>query len=429
MIYNLNSQTLEQGSITKKLSLSNYTKEIINKIISFRRDIHQNPEPGFAEERTAKIITGHLKKLGYKVATGIAKTGVVGLLEGTAPVKPGNLDSNNGKHTINKVSPKCKTVLVRADMDCLPVTESTGASYASKKQGFMHACGHDGHVAILLGVAEIVASMRKNLSGNVKLVFQPAEEGPGGAKVMIDEGVLLSPKVDAALGLHIWNNLPIGKVGIQSGPIMAIADEFELTIIGKGGHGAEPHQAVDPIVMAAHVITSLQTIVSRSVDPFETAVLSFGIIRGGQAFNIIPKQVELAGTVRTYNSAVRNKIHKKMEEIVNGITKGFGGSYKLDYKFGYPATVNDYTITELVREIVVSVLGSKDSIVPTKSMGGEDMSYFLEKVPGCYFFLGSANRSMKLDAPHHSPYFNFDEAALPIGVEILVRSIEKLLNS
>lgn len=415
-----NSSTLENSSFAKRIFLSPATKNIYKKLVAMRREIHKHPELAFTEKQTAAFVIKRLRQLGYKITAPVAKTGVVGLLEGSARENKKNSNGSSKKYK--------KTILVRADMDALPVKEATGTSYASTSEGFMHACGHDGHVSILLGVAELLAARKNNLHGNVKLVFQPAEEGPGGAKYMIDEGVLQSPKVDAALGLHIWNNLPIGQIGLQDGPIMAIADEFELTIIGKGGHGADPHQAIDPIVLAAHVITALQTIVSRKTDPFETAVLSFCVIRGGDAFNIIPSQVKIAGTVRAYTPTVRNNIRKQMEEIIGGITKGFGGGYKLDYHFGYPATVNDSKITELVRNIAVSVVGASNAVVPTRSMGGEDMSYFLEKIPGCYFFLGSANSEKKLNAPHHSPYFDFDEAALPIGVEILTRAVEKLLS-
>lgn len=395
-----------------KWDIRKEVKLLSDEIVAFRRDFHCYPELGYKEERTASIIADRLNKLGYQVKTKVAKTGVVGFLEGgSAPA----LASNT------------KTILLRADMDALPVKEATGASYASREDGVMHACGHDGHMAILLGVAKILANNRDRFKGNVKLVFQPAEEGPGGAQAMIEAGILKSPKVDAAFGLHVWNNLPVGTIGLQSGPIMAYADEFELKLKGVGGHGASPHQTVDPIVMAAQVINAFQTIVSRKVDPLETGVVSFGVVKGGDAFNIIPSKVDLAGTVRAYSLEVRDSIRKNMEKIAKGIVSSFGGDYELQYKFGYPATINDDTCTEFVRGIIASVMRTKDAIIPSKSMGAEDMSYFLQKVPGCYFFLGSSNPEKNFTAPHHSPYFDFDEDVLPLGVEIMTRIVEEFM--
>ncbi len=276
--------------------------------------------------------------------------------------------------------------------------------------------------------ARILQKRRKNLRGNVKFMFQPAEEGPGGAAPMIKAGLLKNPKVDVAMALHMWNELPVGKIGVREGPVFAAVDEFTLEVIGRGGHGAAPHQTIDPIVVAANVVTSLQTVVSRKVDPQRSGVVTVGRIEGGVRFNIIPDKVTLYGTVRSFQPNIRKLLRREIERIVRGVTKAHGARYKLRYEHMYPATVNDGRVTQLVREAASGVVGKRNVVRQDPTMGAEDMSYVLQKVPGCYFMLGSMNGRKGLTSPHHSATFNFDEDALPLGVECVVRAAEKFLS-
>jgi len=319
------------------------------------------------------------------------------------------------------------TILVRADMDGLPLQEENQREYASQTPTVMHACGHDGHVSSALAVARYFASRSDSFAGNVKVVFQPAEEGPGGAKPMIEAGVMRGPDVDLAFGLHLWNELPVGHIGITDGPMMAAADHFRLTLIGRGGHGAHPHKTVDPIVTAAHVITALQTIPSRSIDPFHSVVVTVGAIAGGKAHNIIPPRVILDGTVRSLDPGVRDELESHMHRVVRGITDGMGATYELEYVRGYPVTANNPEVCEMVRGCARNVLATAGRIEAPRTMGGEDMSYFLNEVPGCFFFVGSSNPREGLDHQHHSPRFDFDERALMLGAEIMVAAVEKAL--
>jgi len=371
------------------------------EIIEWRRDFHAHPELAYQEVRTSEIVAKRLSLFGYPVQIKVGGTGVVGLLKG----------GEGGK-----------TLLVRSDMDALPVREENEVEYQSKNDGVMHACGHDGHMAILLMTAKKMRE-EKNLKGTVKFVFQPAEEGGNGASKMIEEGVLENPKVDACLGLHLWNNLPVGKVAVTPGPILAAVDDFELMIIGKGGHGAMPEATVDPIVTSSQIITSLQTIVSRNVSPLETAVVTIGTIEGGTAFNVIANEVVMKGTVRTYSMKLREEIPKRFEEIVKGVTSAMGASYKLEYKQICLPTINEPKMTQLVRESAIEVVGEENIVEGERTMGGEDFSFFLNKVPGCFFFVGSRNESKGLHYTHHSSHFNFDEDALGIGVEIMRKAI------
>ncbi len=376
-------------------------------MIEIRRDFHQYPELGFKEERTAKLVANYLRNLGLEVKTDIAKTGVVGLLRGQR---------------------EGKTLLLRSDMDALPIQEKNEVEYKSKNEGVMHACGHDGHMAILLTTAKILSDFQKEIKGNIKFIFQPAEEGPGGARLMIEQGVMSAPQVDAAIGLHLWNYLPIGKVGIRSGPLMASMDSFTIKIKGKSGHGAIPHDAIDAIVMSSHVISAFQTIVSREVSPLKSAVVSVGTIKGGYGFNIIADEVDMEGTVRALDIELQKTLPERMERILKGVTSSMRGEYELNYQFLYPITVNDEGMAQLVRKACTSIVGAEKVIIAEQTMGGEDMAFFLQKVPGCFFFLGSANREKGFDSPHHHPRFDFDEDVMPLGVEILSTIALKFLG-
>lgn len=373
---------------------------------SIRQTIHQHPELGFGEARTAALVAERLRALGLEVRTEVAKTGVVGFLPGARPGR---------------------TLLLRADMDALPIEEATGAPYASRQPGQMHACGHDGHVAMLLGAAEILAARRERLAGAVKFVFQPAEEGPGGAEPMIQAGVLENPRVDAAVGLHLLNDYPVGTVALRAGPVLAAADRISLLVRGRGGHGAAPHQAVDAILVAAHVVTALQAIAAREVSPVVPVVVTIGTIQGGFRHNVIAPRVELTGTVRSFDAKLRQELPGRIERIARGVASAFGAEVEVCYEFGYPATVNDPGMTDLVRGVAATVVGDAGALVAEPVMGGEDMAYFLEAVPGCFAFIGSGNPARGLSHPHHSPRFDFDEAALPIGVAVLVRAAERFL--
>ena len=294
----------------------------------------------------------------------------------------------------------------------------------------MHACGHDGHVAIALGTVKYLSEHRDTFTGTVKVIFQPAEEGPGGAHPMIQAGVLKNPDVDAIVGLHIWNNLPVGTVGVRSGPLMAAVETFKLTVSGKGGHGALPHQTVDSIVVAAQIVNALQTIVARNVDPIDAAVVTVGTFQAGTALNVIADSAELSGTVRYFDPKLMGAIEHRIMQIVDHTCQMHGATYELDYKRLYPATVNDPAIAQLVQSIAEEVLETPLGIVPDcQTMGGGDMSYFLQAVPGCYFFLGSANSELGLDYPHHHPRFNFDESVLVRGVEIFARCVETFCSA
>ncbi|HEY9857289.1 MAG TPA: amidohydrolase [Stenomitos sp.] len=380
---------------------------IAPEMVANRRDFHMHPELGFEEVRTAGRLVQLLTGYGLEVETMVG-TGVVAYLRGA---KPG------------------KTLLVRADIDALPVQEIATPPYRSIHDGKMHACGHDAHMAILLGVARVLAKRQNELAGTVKLVFQPAEEGPGGALPMIEAGVLEAPKVEAAIGFHVWNTLPVGQIGVRSGPVMANTDQFDLFIEGKGGHGAMPHLSVDAIAVAGQVITALQTIVSRNVSPLDSAVLTLGKIRGGDRHNIIAQTVELSGTVRSFSPAVGDLLPTRIEALVSGITRAMGASYRLDYQRTYPATVNDPGMTELVRQAAVKVVGEEHVVEAEPSMGGEDMAYFLKEVPGCYFFIGTANPEKGLDNPHHHPSFDIDERGLSLGAKVVIQAIYDYLGA
>jgi amidohydrolase len=392
--------------------MSNYqakAQAMQEQLVAWRRDLHMHPELGFEEVRTAGLVTEHLERLGYEVFTGIARTGVVGVLRGGRPGP---------------------TVMLRFDMDALPMQEANTVEYVSQTPGVMHACGHDGHVAIGMGVAVLLQQRREELPGVVKLVFQPGEEGMNGAEVMVQEGALdeCGPRPDAAFGLHVWSESPLGQAGTTVGPMMAAADRWALTIKGRGGHGAQPHQTADPLVAAAHIVSALQTIVSRNVDPQKTAVVTVGTVHGGTAFNIIPAEVELSGTVRTFEEQVHQVVLQRMEALCKGVGAALDVTVDLKVDLLTPAVVNDAEATKLLREVAGDVLGQENVRDDLRTMGSEDMAYFLNEVPGSFIFLGSGNAERGLDYPHHNPRFDIDEAVLPLGVAILAETATRFLN-
>jgi amidohydrolase len=376
------------------------------QMVAWRRDFHRHPELAFQEHRSAELIARHLREWGYEVETGVAETGVVALLRGEQPGP---------------------VVMTRVDMDALPVTEANDVDYASQTEGVMHACGHDGHMAIGLGVAKLIASYRDALTGTLKMLFQPAEEGGNGAEAMVEEGVLETPRPDVALMTHVWNQKPVGIIDVTPGPVMAAADKWTCTVHGEGGHGAMPHQAVDPIVAASHIVTALQAIISRSVSPLETAVVSVGSIHGGDAFNVIPDRVEMSGTIRTYNREVQETVMRRMHEVAESVATGCGARAELSIDHLTPALVNDADVTQVVHAAAEAVVGPENVSTGERTMGSEDAAYFTEQVPGCYFFIGSANAERGLDAPHHNPRFDFDEDALPLGVAVMLEAIAHYL--
>lgn len=371
-------------------------KELFPHIQALRRDFHMHPELGFREIRTGGIVAKELEALGLEVTKGVGKTGVVGLLEGT------------------KDGP---TLLLRFDMDALPITEDTGAEYASLTPGVMHACGHDGHTAIGLTVARMLHTHRGELAGTVKFCFQPSEEGTngeetGGNELMIRDGVLDAPQVDMTLALHLWNEKPLGWVSVAKGPVMAGAEIFTVQVTGRGGHGAIPDRAVDPVVAAANMVSALQTVVSRSVSPLDTAVVSVTSIHGGTAFNVIPQEVKLEGTIRTFDHGVRQRVLERIEQIAHGTASAMGCEAEVSFKRITPALVNNDSVTAKVQETVRRLLPDSDLDPGYQTMTAEDMAFMQEKVPGCYFFVGSNDRERNLDYGHHHPKFDFDEEAL-----------------
>ena len=371
-----------------------------------RRDIHRHPEIGFKEVRTAALVAKELNEIGLEVRTGIAETGVIAVLDG----------DGSGPD-----------VLARFDMDALPIKEETGASYASVNTDVMHACGHDAHVAIGLTVARILSTRRKEINGSVKFVFQPAEEGLGGAKRMVDEGVLEDPRPDVCLALHLWNEKPVGWLGITPGPVMAASETFYIRVTGKGGHGAAPHYSIDPVFAAAQIVSALQSIVSRNVPPLESAVVTVTSIHGGEAFNVIPPEVELKGTIRTFDSSVRDLVFQRFREIVTGVAQSMGCKVEVELRRITPAVINDVTITNQVLDIASRILPKDTISTSTRTMGSEDMAYMMEEIPGCYFFVGSSNAEKKLDASHHHPSFDFDEEVLPYAAGLMAASVSSFL--
>lgn len=370
-------------------------------LTAWRRALHQYPELAFEEARTAAFVEEHLRALGIEVRTGVARTGVVGIVRANRKKSP--------------------AVLLRADMDALPIQEEPGREYGSRYPGRMHACGHDGHTAMLLGAAKLLASRRTELERDVVLCFQPAEEVGGGAREMIAEGVLDRDATSAAYALHLWSQFPAGTLHVRPGPIMAAQDEFTACFVGRGGHGAFPHLGVDPILAAAYGVTALQSIVSRSVDPIHPAVVSVGSLHGGSAPNVIPDSTRMDGTLRSFDEGVREVLRHRLREILEGTASASGCRLQFELRPGYPAVVNDPLAVERVRLEGSRVFGASNVEEPAPMAAAEDFAYFLQKVPGAFILVGAGNAERGITAPHHSPTFDIDESVLPRGSELLAR--------
>jgi amidohydrolase len=391
----------------------NEAKSLFPYTQSMRRDFHMHPELGFKEIRTGGIVAKELEALGLEVTKGVGKTGVVGLLEGA---KPG------------------PTLLIRFDMDALPMSEDTGAEYASQTPGVMHACGHDGHTAIGLTVAKMLHAHREDLAGSVKFCFQPSEEGfngeeVGGAEMMLRDGVLDGPKVDKTLSLHLWNEKPLGWVNVAKGPVMAGAEQFTIKLTGKGGHGAAPHTTIDPIVAAAQIVTTLQSIAARNVAPLHAAVISVTTLHSGTAFNIIPQEAELTGTIRTFDLSVRQMVLERFEQIVRGIAETMGCKVDILVQRVTPAVINNDSVAAKIQETARRLFPDTDLDTSNYlTMGAEDMAFMQEKVDGCYFFIGSNNAEKNLNYSHHHPKFDFDEEALVRGSALMASAVADMLK-
>ncbi|HEV8581720.1 MAG TPA: amidohydrolase [Thermoanaerobaculia bacterium] len=395
-------------------------QRVTPQIIELRHKVHLNPELSNRETQTAELVAAHLKSLGLTPRTGIAKTGVVALLKGG---KPGPL------------------IAVRADMDALPVTEETDLPFRSTKKdtflgqevGVAHACGHDVHTTALLGVASVLAAVRQDLPGSVLFIFQPAEEGPppgekGGASLMLEEGLFKDAKPVAAFALHSFPDLEVGQIGFNAGPTYAAVDQFRIKIKGKQSHGAYPHQSIDPIVIGSEAVLALQTIRSRNLPPLEPSVITVGIFRGGERFNIIPGEVTLEGTVRTYKKEVQAEIERRMREILDGITRANGASFELEYQRNAPATVNDPALTQTVQPLLERILGAGNVKIVEPTMGGEDFAYIANEVPGFYYRLGVVKPGTT-SGGLHTPTFRADDSAVPVGIRVMSRLLVDYLSS
>ncbi|MBW3570446.1 MAG: amidohydrolase [Gemmatimonadetes bacterium] len=390
------------------------------RIIEIRHDLHQHPELSNRETRTAGVVADHLRSLGLEVRTGIAHTGVVGILRGG---RPGPV------------------IAVRADMDALPVTEdntlpwksTVRTEYLGNEVGVMHACGHDVHTAVQMGVASVLAGMRDQVPGTVMFIFQPAEEGAppgeeGGAKLMLDQGVFAEVRPQAVLGLHTFAHMPTGRIGYTPGPAMAAADRFIVRIRGRQSHGASPHLSIDPIVMASQAVMALQTIRSRNLSPFEPSVVTVGMIRGGERMNIIPEQVELQGTVRTFDPRVQDEVERRMREILDGVTRAGGGSYELDYDRVTPVTVNHRELSERLHPTLVRLMGAENVQTVPPTTGAEDFAFFANTVPGFFYRLGTVAPGTT-SGDHHTPTFMADDAAIPIGMRVMTGLVLDFLSA
>ncbi|CAB1059830.1 N-acyl-L-amino acid amidohydrolase (EC [Olavius sp. associated proteobacterium Delta 1] len=379
-------------------------KEHKELVVNTRRDLHRIPEVGYTEEKTSAYVADYLTREGLEVQSGIARFGVVGLL-------------NTGKSG--------PTLMVRADMDALPLQEETGLEFASTHDGVMHACGHDAHMAMGLAAATVLNKIKDELTGTVKFIFQPAEEGPGGAEPMIKAGVMENPKVDYAIGCHVWPEIPEGTIGVRSGPFLAAMDRYDLKIIGRGGHGAMPHMCVDALEVGTQVVSALQRISSRHMSPIEPVVVTVGSFHAGTAFNIIPGEAVLSGTTRTFDLDIWHSWEKRLEKVIRGVCESMGAEYEFKFSKGYPPTINDDAMSDLVRRCAAEVVGTDKVVEPAKTMGGEDMSFFLQKAKGCFFGLG-AGQSDRVGV--HNPQFTFNEDILPLGVETHCRFAMELLS-
>ena len=373
------------------------------QMTEWRRDFHMHPELAYQEVRTSGKVAELLESWGIEVTTGLGKTGVVGVIKG----------SGDGP-----------SIGLRADMDALPIDEMNDTPWKSQNAGVMHACGHDGHTTMLLGAAKYLAETR-NFNGTVNVIFQPAEEGYAGAKAMMDDGLFEKFPCDQVYGLHNWPQMPAGSIAAVPGPIVAAADKFDITVRGKGAHGAMPQNGVDPIVIGSQIVTALQSLVSRSKDPIETAVISITMFHAGAAFNVIPEEAVLSGTVRTFNPEVQDLIEAGMKRIAEGIASGMGGSAEVDFRRGYPATVNHEAQTQLAADVAGGIVGPenvRNDVDPT--MGGEDFAFMLNEKPGCYLWLGQGGGASSENV--HHPQYDFNDSVLPIGASVLARLVEEL---
>jgi len=371
-------------------------------LLDLRRDLHRHPELAWQESRTAAKVRAFLEGSKLELRT-VGGTGVLAVARGGSG----------------------PTVLLRVDMDALPLQEQNDVPYASQMPGVMHACGHDGHTAMGAGAARALAA--RALGGEVRFLFQPAEEGEGGAQAVVKDGAL--DGVDVVVGIHLWNELEVGTLGVKAGPLMAAVDRLEITVRGKGGHGGKPHRAADPVVAAAHVVTALQSIVSREVSPLDSAVVTIGAIHGGQAFNVIPDVVTLLGTIRTFDPDLRRTMRDRVTRIASGVAEALGCRAEVALSHGNPAVINDPKVAALAQRAAARVVGAERVVEPVPTMGGEDMAVYFERAPGCFVFVGSANAAKGLDHDHHNPRFDFDEDALAIGCEFLVQAAEEALHA
>lgn len=359
-------------------------------VVAWRRHLHQNPELSFQETETAAFVAEKLRSFGLEVKTNVGGNGVIAVLKGKAPGK---------------------TIAFRADIDALPIDDEKDVPYKSTRPGVMHACGHDGHTAALLGTARVLSDYRDHFNGSIVFIFQHAEElPPGGAKEIVKAGVL--DDVDAVFGAHLASELPVGTVAVGSGYQMAAVDRFELTVIGRGGHGAKPHEAIDSIVVGSEIVHALQKIVSRRIDPLESAVVTVGVFQAGKAFNVIADRARIEGTVRTFKDDVRQRVEEEVKAIVSGMTKAYRATYELDYIHGYPALYNTEAESELVKKLLADVFREENVLPLIPSMGAEDFAYYLREKPGTFFRVGSHNEKEATKYPHHHPRFDFDERAL-----------------
>ncbi|MGG4456332.1 M20 family metallopeptidase [Brevibacillus porteri] len=390
---------------TAVVTLNKAVEEIKDQVIAWRRYLHENPELSFHEEKTAQFVYETLLTFGNLEVSRPTKNSVMARLIGAQPGK---------------------VLAMRADMDALPITEENTFEFVSKNPGVMHACGHDGHTSMLLGTAKLLSGMKDQIKGEVRFFFQHAEEVyPGGAEEMVQAGVM--DGVDMVIGTHLWSTMEFGTVGICPGPMMAAPDTFWITVLGKGGHAALPHETIDSIAIAAQVVTNLQHIVSRNADPLDNLVLSVTQFVGGTTHNVIPGAVEICGTVRSFDKNLRESVPGLMERVIKGITEAHGAGYKFKYEFGYRPVINDAEVTKLMEEVVEESLGAEwvEHMRPT--MGGEDFSAFQQKAPGCFFYVAAGNKEKGITYPHHHPRFTIDEDALEVGVKMFVNAARKIV--
>lgn len=370
-------------------------QETMGRVIEWRRYLHRHPELSYHEKETSAFVAKRLEEMGWKVRTGVGGYGVVADMDGASPGA---------------------RVALRADMDALPIQDAKSVDYASTVPGVMHACGHDGHTSALLGTAELLAQTKGEWSGSIRLLFQPAEEiPPGGAEAMIKDGALEG--VDEIYGIHLWSQFPVGTVQTVSGPIMAASDEFHVTIRGKGGHGGLPHQAIDALTIGSHFVVNVQSIVSRNADPIEPSVISVGSMHAGSTFNVIAEECTMQGTVRSMSSDTRMLLKRRIEEVLESTCRMYGAEYDLNYIMGYPPVVNHAPQTERVQRVASELFGDEAVVTCRPMMAGEDFSYYLENVPGCFLFVGAGTDQIR--APHHHPMFDIDERSLEMSVRML----------